>query len=161
MHRPYTPASFGTLIQTIKEAQPDCTIGSDVIVGFPGETTVAFEQTCHFIEALPLSYLHIFPYSDRPGTLSEKLPDKIDSATKKERVALLLEIARQKRQDFFDSWVGKTDQVIFEECKEKDVWIGKSTHYLPVRVKTSRNLEGKILNVEITSAAPSHVWGKI
>jgi len=161
MHRPYTPESFRALIRAIREALPDCTIGSDVIVGFPGETEATFEQTCHFIEELPFSYLHVFPYSDRPGTFSETLSDKVDATAKKERAARLLELARQKRRTFFDSWVGKDDQVIFEERKGENIWSGKSAHYLPVWVESPQNLLGKMMDVKITSAAPTHVWGEI
>jgi len=136
-------------------------ISSNVMVGFPGETEATFEQTCHFIEELPFSYLHVFPYSDRPGTFSETLSDKVDATAKKERAARLLELARQKRRTFFDSWVGKDDQVIFEERKGENIWSGKSAHYLPVWVESPQNLLGKMMDVKITSAAPTHVWGEI
>jgi len=160
MNRPYTPESFQSLIQDIKSVLPDCTLGSDVMVGFPGETEKAFKQTYHFISELPLSYLHVFPYSERPGTLSATFPDKIPESVKKARASQLLELARQKRGVFFSSWVGKTDTVVFEQRKG-DFWHGKSAHYLPVRVKSSENLLGQVFPVHIASTEERFVVGEL
>ena len=158
MNRPYTPESFRSLILNIKSVLPDGTIGTDVMVGFPGETEEAFERTYRFISELPLAYLHVFPYSERPGTPSEGFPDKVPEPTKKARASRLLALARRKREAFFRSWIGKTDTVVFEQRKG-DFWHGKSAHYLPVRVKSRKNLMGQVLPVRITSAEERFVTG--
>ncbi len=161
MRRPYTPQSFEALIQSIKKHLPRATIGTDVMVGFPGETNEDFKETCRFISSLPLSYLHVFPYSERPGTLSQSLDGKVVESVKKARVAYLLELGKKKREAFLSSWVGHTDTVIFEQRKGLRHWVGKSTHYLPVYVSSERNLLGAHLPVKIVSAESDFVWGEI
>jgi len=161
MNRPYTPEMFETLIRYIGIALPDCTIGSDVMVGFPGETDEAFKNTCEFLSRLPVSYLHVFPYSERPKTRSQSLSGKISEFTKKARTTHLLGLAAQKRREFLSSWVGKSDSVVFEKYKGHNLWLGKSAHYIPVKVKSKRDLLGVCTDVKIVSSEQTFVWGRI
>jgi threonylcarbamoyladenosine tRNA methylthiotransferase MtaB len=85
MRRPYTAAAYRQLVERIRTVMPRASIGSDVIVGFPGETAGEFEQTESLLSALPLTHLHVFPYSDRPGTDASVMHDKVDGATIRER----------------------------------------------------------------------------
>ena len=77
MGRPYSPEFFGELVQKIRAMMPDAAIGADVLVGFPGETEAAFTNTYSLIEGLPVSYLHVFPFSARPGTAAYEFPDPV------------------------------------------------------------------------------------
>ncbi len=159
MNRPYTPAWFERLIARLKAAIPGCTLGSDIMVGFPGETDEAFERCLGFVSGLPLSYLHVFPYSQRPGTPSASFPDKVPERVKKVRVARLLALAREKRAAFHAAWLGRTDTVIFEQQKGGGAWSGKSLHYLPVRVPSRENLLGRTVNVTFTTLGKGFVRG--
>ncbi len=160
MNRPYTPESFERLITAIKAALPECTLGTDILVGFPGETEESFEKSFNFAARLPLSYLHVFPYSERPGTLSASFPGKVPETVKKSRAAKFLALAREKRRNFHASWIGKTDTVVFEQRKG-EIWVGKSVHYLPVQITSPDNLVGKSLRVRFVSATDRFVQGEI
>ena len=161
MNRPYTPESYGELIYAIKKRIPSCTIGCDIMVGFPGETGESFENSYAFVSGLPLSYLHVFPYSERPGTLSQSFPGKVSESEKKARTAKFLALAKEKRRDFHTSWIGKTDTVVFEQRVGENTMRGKSVHYLPVQVKSPGDLTGQVLRVKIVSADERLAWGEI
>ncbi len=161
MRRPYTPEKYERLIATLRSAMPDCAIGSDIMVGFPGETDASFERGYRLIERLPFAYLHVFPYSDRPGTVSQAFPDKVPERIKKARAARLRALSGEKRQVFFASWVGKMDEVVFEQQKASHLWEGKSAHYLPVRVRVRQNILGGVRKVTITSVDKEFVWGEL
>ena len=84
MRRNYDSAFFKNRLQEIREAIPDIAIGIDVMVGFPGEGEKEFDNTLRLIAELPVAYLHVFPYSERPGTVASRLPGRVDEAVKKE-----------------------------------------------------------------------------
>ena len=85
MRRPYTAAAYRRLVERIHSQMPHASVGSDIIVGFPGETATQFDRSESFLCELPLTHLHVFPYSDRPGTVASVMPDKVDGATVRER----------------------------------------------------------------------------
>jgi threonylcarbamoyladenosine tRNA methylthiotransferase MtaB len=106
MRRPYTAAEYRQLVERIRALLPHASIGSDVIVGFPGETASDFEQTESILLELPLTHLHVFPYSDRPGTDATALDDKIDGATIRERGQRVRAIGHQMSTRFRGSQLG-------------------------------------------------------
>jgi threonylcarbamoyladenosine tRNA methylthiotransferase MtaB len=106
MRRPYTAAAYRQLVERIRAVIPHASIGSDVIVGFPGETAGEFEQTATLLEALPLTHLHVFPYSDRPGTDASAMHDKIDGATIRERGQRVRTIGHNMSIGFRQSQIG-------------------------------------------------------
>jgi len=112
MHRRYRPWHYADRIERIRRAMPDAAIGADVMVGFPGETEGDFEQTHALIEHLPFTYLHVFTYSSRPGTLSAEMPDPVPAHIARERSRVLRELAAQKKQEFMQSFVGRDVQAI-------------------------------------------------
>jgi len=115
MNRPYDTAFYRTLIERIKSADADTTVGADVIVGFPGETDQHFVQTQAFIEELPLTYLHVFTYSARPGTAAMQMADQIPGQVRKQRNHILRAISERKRAAFARQMVGKTLEVVVEQ----------------------------------------------
>lgn len=112
MHRKYRPWHYADRIERIREAMPDAAIGADVMVGFPGESEDDFEQTRALIERLPLTYLHVFTYSSRPGTPSAAMPDQVPVQIARERNRVLRQLVAQKKQAFMESFVGREVEAI-------------------------------------------------
>jgi threonylcarbamoyladenosine tRNA methylthiotransferase MtaB len=100
MRRPYSIEDYANLVDTIRERVPHAAIGSDVIAGFPGETDADFATLVAYLEASPLTHLHVFPYSDRPGTVASTLPDKVHGSVIKARALQLREISRALADGF-------------------------------------------------------------
>jgi threonylcarbamoyladenosine tRNA methylthiotransferase MtaB len=112
MHRKYRPWHYREKILKIRAAMPTAAIGADVMVGFPGETDLDFEETRHMIEELPFTYLHVFTYSARAGTPAASMPNQVSVTVARERNRILRELAWQKKLGFMRSFVGKTIQAI-------------------------------------------------
>jgi threonylcarbamoyladenosine tRNA methylthiotransferase MtaB len=100
MRRPYSIEYYGALVDAIRDRLPHAAIGSDVIVGFPGETDDDYELLAEYLERSPLTHLHVFPYSDRPGTAASQLPDKVHGSVVKARAQRLREISHQLSERF-------------------------------------------------------------
>jgi threonylcarbamoyladenosine tRNA methylthiotransferase MtaB len=107
MRRPYTPAFYRGLIERVRTALPDAAIGSDIIVGFPGENDAHFEELRAMLEALPLTHLHVFPYSDRPGTEASRMLPKVDGRVIRERGRIVREIGERMAHRFKASQQGR------------------------------------------------------
>ena len=107
MRRPYTPAFYRGLIERVRTALPDAAIGSDIIVGFPGENDAHFEELRAMLEALPLTHLHVFPYSDRPGTEASRMLPKVDGRVIRERGRIVREIGERMSHRFKASQQGR------------------------------------------------------
>jgi len=108
MHRKYRPRHYADRIQKARALMPDAAIGADVMVGFPGETEADFEESRRFIASLPFTYLHVFTYSERPGTPAAEAPDPVPMAVRKERNRALRELAAARNRAFRESMVGQT-----------------------------------------------------
>jgi len=106
MRRRYTVQRYRQTLESIAATVPDVCLGADVIVGFPGETDAEFEETCRFISAVPLHYLHVFPFSPRHGTDAATMDNPVDEGTKKERAAHLRAISDSKRRSFVQQFAG-------------------------------------------------------
>ena len=103
MQRPYTSEFYRRLVDTIRARIPDAAIGSDLIVGFPGETATRFERLTALLDVLPLTHLHVFPYSDRPGTVASTMPGKVGGSDVRARAAVLRDIGRRLTHEFHQS----------------------------------------------------------
>lgn len=108
MHRKYRPKHYEDRIRKARELMPDAAIGADVMVGFPGETEDEFERSRAFIESLPFTYLHVFTYSERPGTPAAESPAQVPVPVRKQRNRVLRELAARKNLEFRRSMVGRT-----------------------------------------------------
>lgn len=118
MHRPYKTDLFRQQVRVIKTRMPRASIGADVLVGFPGEDDHCFTNTSRLLEELPLSYLHVFPYSRRPGTPACDYPDQISPRDIKQRTARIREIGSEKKQTFMRSAVGQKAAVLVETRRD-------------------------------------------
>jgi threonylcarbamoyladenosine tRNA methylthiotransferase MtaB len=108
MHRRYRPRHYADRILRARQSMPDAAIGADVMVGFPGETDADFEESRRFIETLPFTYLHVFTYSERPGTPAAEDPRAVPMAVRRQRNRILRELAAEKNLAFRQRMVGRT-----------------------------------------------------
>ena len=123
MHRRYDTALYRAKLESIKALMPDACIAADIMAGFNGENEEEFRKTLDFVESLPISYLHVFTYSDRPGTAALRLGEKIPIPVRHEHTARLLELSERKHQAFIQSQLGKTRPVLWESKRvESEEW---------------------------------------
>ncbi len=132
MGRPYGPEEFRDLVREITRRFPGPGLGLDVLVGFPGETAEDFEATRSLVAGLPVTYLHVFPYSPRPGTPAADLPS-LPGQVIQARARIMRELGQQKRQQFMDAQLGQVREVLVEGPAQREGWLqGLSDHYLRV-----------------------------
>ena len=134
MHRHYDRQLFADKIMHIKDVMPDAFIGVDVMVGCRGETLDCFEETFEFLDALPVTQLHVFPYSERPGTSALKIDYVVSERDKKLRSKRLLELSDQKTHDFYQQFVGTTMDVLFEKASRGRAMHGFTNNYVRVEL---------------------------
>ncbi|MFA6126052.1 MAG: tRNA (N(6)-L-threonylcarbamoyladenosine(37)-C(2))-methylthiotransferase MtaB [Bacteroidales bacterium] len=135
MKRRYLTSIFADRVFKIKEMMPDACIGADVIVGFPGETNDDFLEVCQFIRSLPLSYLHVFTYSERPGTPAATMTGKVQNRIRDERSHQLHAIGTDLKKGFYISQINKERVVIFEQQRSDGTMTGFTENYVEVMVK--------------------------
>lgn len=138
MHRHYDTALFAEKIHHIKTAIPDAFIGVDVMVGCRGETPEYFEDTYQFLHDLDVTQLHVFPYSERPGTSALSIPYVVDDASKKLRSKRLLELSDVKTTAFYESHIGKDAEVLFERAPVGHAMHGFTRNYIRVELPASQ-----------------------
>ena len=149
MRRRYTTDRFAERIAAVRRRMPDAFIGIDVIAGFPGETEDDFAATCNFLERLSPAFLHIFPFSERPGTPAVALPDKVSPALAAERVERLERLCRRLHGDFCRAAVGTEDRVLFESTMRGGMMFGYTGNYRRVKAPYSREAIGTIRRVRL------------
>ena len=130
MHRRYDTALYAAKLQRIKAVIPDACIAADVMAGFNGESEEEFAKVLSFIDSLPISYLHVFTYSDRPGTAALRLGEKIPIPVRHEHTARLLELSERKHRAFIDSQLGKTRPVLWEHTDHNGTMQGWTDNYI-------------------------------
>lgn len=133
MHRHYDTALFAQKIARIKHIMPDAFIGVDVIVGMRGETDECFEESYNFIKSLNISQLHVFSYSERPGTKALEIPYVVPAQTKHERSQRLLALSEEKRRAHYAQFIGTTRPVLWEHARDNDPMQGFTDNYIRVK----------------------------
>ena len=133
MKRRYLSGLYKERVVKIKQEMPDACIGVDVIVGFPGETEGYFLDTFRFLEQLPVSYLHVFTYSERPNTKAVAMENPVPQNIRSKRSKVLRALSAKKRHQFYESQLGKEASVLFENENKKGYIHGFSTNYVKVR----------------------------
>jgi threonylcarbamoyladenosine tRNA methylthiotransferase MtaB len=164
MHRDYSRSFFEALIYKIKERIPDAAIGADILIGFPGETENAFENTYSLIEKLPVTYLHVFPFSPRPGTAADKYPQKVPARTIKARCEKMRRLGDEKKGAFYNKFTGKTVQVLIEGKRDIATGLlkGITSNYIPVHVVGEDTLFNTLVQVTIEKIKKDHtVFGAV
>jgi threonylcarbamoyladenosine tRNA methylthiotransferase MtaB len=149
MKRKYDTELFAARVSNIKRLMPDAFIGVDVIVGVRGETDRYFEQAEAFIQNLEISQLHVFTYSERPGTQALKIEHSVETSVKQERSRRLLKISGEKLQHFYFSQLEKQKNVLFEHTKKEGKSVGFTENYIKVEVPYDNFLPNKIIPVTL------------
>lgn len=149
MRRRYGSEIFRERIKAVKNAMPDAFIGVDVIVGFPGETEEDFMHTYSLLEELAPAYLHIFPFSERPGTPAADMPDKVRDSIKTERAARLDTLCRRLHGAFYDAAVGTDSTVLFESKGRDGMMYGYTGNYIRCKAPYDRAVINTICKVKL------------
>lgn len=163
MNRPYTSGFFKSLVEKIHKLIPQCAIGVDIMIGFPGETDDAFKNTSDLIEMLPVSYLHIFPYSSRPATPASHFPNQIPPNVIKSRFDHITRIGRVKKKIFYQRMLGQTLDVIVEAQRDKTSGLlkGVSSNYVKVLLEGDNALKNRLISCQIKELLNHHtILGK-
>jgi threonylcarbamoyladenosine tRNA methylthiotransferase MtaB len=150
MRRRYTTAFYAKRVMQIKNLMPDACIAADVIVGVPGETETAFEDTCRFVESLPVSYLHVFPYSVRNNTLAAKMPNKVPIEVRKQRSLTMIALGNKKTDEFIQEQIGKIRPVLFESEPFNTYMYGFTDNYIKIKAKASKECINQVKLVKLT-----------
>jgi threonylcarbamoyladenosine tRNA methylthiotransferase MtaB len=149
MLRPYTTSRFASLVEDIRRRIPDAAIGTDVIVGFPGESEEDHCQTVDFIERMPFTYLHVFPYSDRSGTAAFRIADKVESRAIKCRSEELRKLSEEKNRNFRRRFLGLSLSVLTLSEKKDGMRTALSGNYLKAKldpeVPSNRIVEARVV----------------
>jgi threonylcarbamoyladenosine tRNA methylthiotransferase MtaB len=149
MRRRYTTELFTHKIEKIKKILPQAFIGVDVIVGTRGETDERFEEARKYIETLDITQLHVFSYSERPGTQALKIAHEVSPQAKHARSAQLLDISDRKLQAFYTSQIGTHKQVLFEETAEGELMHGFTENYIKVELPYNAALLNQVCSVQL------------
>ncbi len=146
MHRWYRTAHYAERVQLIRKMLPDAAIGADVIVGFPGETAADFRETVEFVERLPFTYLHVFSFSERPGTAATALGDRVPAREIRERARALRELSQRKAAEFRAAQAGRTVRALTLN-RGGSGW--------------TEALTGNYLKVQIAGRHPANKWHEV
>lgn len=151
MRRRYTADRYRERIAKIRELMPDTFLGVDVIVGFPGESEEHFMETYHLLEEVGASFLHIFPFSERPGTPAVEMPNKVQSRISTERVARLEELSDRLHKEFASKYLGTKREVLFESTDHSGMMYGYTDNYLRVSAPYDTALINNICRVRLNA----------
>lgn len=160
MNRNYTASQFSKFIDLAHDSVPDICLGTDVIVGFPGETDAQFDETYDLLLKLPFAYFHVFSYSDREHSKSRKYSSKVAVEKIKRRSQRLRELSSRKRNYYYQKFIGREVAVLFEQ-KKNGLWSGLTDNYIRVKVKSELNLQNQMVPVKLEQVEKQTMIGKL
>ena len=149
MRRRYNTRKFRDRIEAVRRAMPDTFFGIDVIVGFPGETEELFRQTYEFLDSIEPTFLHVFPFSCRPGTDAINLPDKVLPQVAEQRVSVLTELSGVHHRKFCEKFIGQSRNVLFETSRPNNKMVGYTDNYIRVEVPLRLDMLNRIVPVKL------------
>lgn len=162
MGRRYTTADFAAIITRCREQLPIAAIGIDVLTGFPGETEIQAQNTYDFLAGLDFTYLHVFPYSPRPGTPAATFADQVPGPVKDRRVAALRQLSAQKQQDFIARQLQTIRPVLVEGHRDRNGFLkGFTDNYIPVLLRGPDTLINRIVATRLLRREGSEVYGEV
>ena len=162
MRRRYKTELYSDRIDFIKLLMPQCCIGVDVIVGFPGETEAHFQETFDFLESLEVSYFHVFTYSERENTAAWDMDGQIPVSVRRQRNRILRELSDKKRSAFYRAHLGETRPVLFEQSKQENMMTGYTDNYIKVVLPEDPSLINQTRLVRLIDLNSSgHVKGEL
>ncbi|MBQ7629794.1 MAG: MiaB/RimO family radical SAM methylthiotransferase, partial [Selenomonadaceae bacterium] len=161
MRRPYTTKNFSALTEKLIREIPNISIGTDLIVGFPNETDINFDETLNFIKSQPFSKIHVFPFSAREGTLAATMKNQIPAQIKKLRASQALEISAVKENFFAENLIGKTVEII-AETESDNLIDGLTKNYVRVYIPSDKKIKsGDVVKVKIEKIFRNGVFGVV
>lgn len=160
MNRKYDTALYRRIISDIRARFENCSVTTDIMTGFPGETEEEFNETLNFVKEIGFSKVHIFCYSRREGTPAAQMENQVDEQVKTARSKALSKVAEKCAKDFFAAQVGRIENVLFEQQKD-GFFEGYTENYTPVKVKAENDLKGEILPVKITECTDEGCFGEV
>ena len=149
MNRHYTSLEYKELCNKLRNKFDDATITTDIMVGFHEETENDFVESVNFAKEIGFEKVHVFPYSEREGTVASRRGDNVTKEEKERRARLMIESTEKIRKEFLDKQIGKTVNVLFENEIKNNVYQGYTKNYVPVRIESNTDIIGKELNVTI------------
>lgn len=161
MNRRYSPEEYRDFVERVLERVPEVGLGTDVIVGFPGETDESFERTYRFLDSIPFAYFHVFSYSKRYGTKAARLHDHVKPDVIKERSRRLRELSTAKRRRFAARHLGRDVEVLFEQRDDRGLWTGLTDNYLRVGVVSAEPLQNEMRRVTIRDVRDELALGEL
>ncbi|TET39882.1 MAG: tRNA (N(6)-L-threonylcarbamoyladenosine(37)-C(2))-methylthiotransferase MtaB [Dehalococcoidia bacterium] len=149
MRRRYSLANYERAVAMVREAIRDIALTTDIMVGFPGETEQEFEESYRFCQGMGFANIHVFPYSERPGTLAAQIPGKVGERVKKERSERMLELAREAALRFREQFLGRKMTVLWEKEAQQGVWVGLTDNHIRVFAQSSEPLRNRLLEAKL------------
>ena len=162
MRRNYDTAYYRDLLARVRERLPEAALGSDIIVGFPGEDETAFEGSLDYFASLPLTYFHVFPYSSRRTTAASSLPGQLPAPVKKARGRRMRELGAEKKRQFLSRFIGRTVSVLVESKADERTGLrrGFTGNYLPVALAAGADLANREIDVRLTNVGRGCLIGE-
>ncbi len=160
MKRRYTSAEYRGVVELIRDIVPEVAVTTDVIVGFPGETSTEFQETLDFCRQMRFARIHVFPYSPRPGTAAATMPQQVSEKTKKQRSQQMLALAEENANKFQQGFLGKTLEVLWEK-KAGGVWSGLTGNYIRIYARVKGDLTNRLLPVKMVKFYRDGLWGEV
>ncbi len=161
MNRHYTACEYTELCRKLRNVFDGCTLTTDIMVGFPGESEEDFKESLEFAKKIKFEKAHIFPYSVREGTKAALMNGQIEKHIKTERARIMSSTCEKIRNEFLKSQTGKMLSVLFEQKGKDGFYEGYTKNYIPVKIKSEKNLCGKILEVKIKEFDGNHCIGAV
>ena len=161
MNRRYTIKEYAAFVDKAMRLIPDLGLGTDVMVGFPGESEARFANTLAAVTDLPFAYLHVFAYSKRPGTAAASMTGAVPAATVRSRSKALAELSRARRMTFYQRYVGRTVEVLFETPDDTGRWTGLTGNYMRVGVTAEEDLANRLRPVAIEGVMDGLAVGRL
>lgn len=160
MKRRYTTAEYAQIVARARKAFPDCSITTDLIVGFPGETEAEFEKTLDFIRRCAFADMHVFPYSPRKGTIAAGLPGQLPPQVKQQRAARAKAAAYEMSRRYLDSFVGRELEVLLEHPVAGGLWSGHAPYHFQVAVQTGKGRKNRLVRTRVTGGTANGLAAK-
>jgi len=159
MKRRYSISDYQQAVSLIRTLVPEAAITTDIMVGFPGETSEEFEQSYQLCQKLEFARIHVFPYSPRKETQAAQMPDQVKDKVKKQRSQKMLALAKKSAQNFRQQFLGKTTTVLWEKQSADGFWSGFTDNYVKLYTTGNRDLTNQLLLVKLVERRGDGVWG--
>lgn len=161
MNRHYTTAEYREIVENLRKAFPNCAITTDIMVGFAGETEEEFQASLEFAKEIAFTKVHVFAYSRRPGTRAYDMPDQVSNRVKEERSHKMIQVTRATQQAFLQEQVGRVEEVLFEQQKERGLWEGYTRNYTHVLMPSGKDLSGQLIQTRLTQVQGESCVAKV